>query len=85
MRDAERRDRDQADRARRVGRTQPLDDPEARWTVAARGKGLGGDQLAVGRAAGLGEVDEIFGAVAAVRGNQPPAVRLAAKNADDAA
>lgn len=84
MWDVEGGDRDEADGAGRARRTEPLDDPQPRRPVATRGEGLGNDQLAIDRAPRTREIDEIFGAVASVRGGQPPAIMDAAIDADDA-
>jgi hypothetical protein len=85
MRDLETGDRYQADRTGSIGCAKALDDPEARWSVAAGGEGFGSDQLAIEGAPDMGKVDKIFGAVAAIGGNDPPAIMATPENPDDAA
>ena len=83
MRNLEAGDRYQADRAGCIGRAKALDDPKARWSVAASGQGLRGDQLPIEGAAGMREIDKIFGAIAAVGRNDPSAIMAVPEDAND--
>jgi hypothetical protein len=83
-RNAKRGDRQEADRAGCLGRSEPLDDAQPRRAVAARGQGLGDDKLPIGGSAGVGGIDKILGAIAAVGRCYPAAIAKAAQDADDA-
>jgi len=84
MWDLETGDRDQADRAGCIGRAEAFDNPQARRSIAASGQGFRRDQLPVESAAGMREVDKVFGAIAAVRGDDPPAIMAVPEDPDDA-
>jgi hypothetical protein len=83
VRDSKAGNRYQADRPGGVRRAQPLDNPKARRAITAGGQRLAGDQLAVGGTPGMRGIDNVLGTIAAVGGDDLPAIMSAMKNADD--
>ncbi len=84
MRDPETGDRDEADRPRPVRGAEALDDPDPGRSIAPDGQGLGGYQFAVKRTGRVGQLDKVFGAVAAIGRVDAAAVMVAAVDANDA-
>jgi hypothetical protein len=84
MRDLEAGNRDQADGTGRLGWAEPLGNPQTRRPIASGGEGLRDDQFAIERAAGMGEVDKIFAAIATIDRDDATAVMGPVIDADDA-
>ncbi len=84
VRDVESGDRHPADRTRRIGCTEPLDDADPLAVEAAGRHLLGDDQLVVGEPRGVVAEHPVFATVAAIGRDHLAAVAATPEYADDA-